>query len=147
MIPYALLRGIDPTVRDLFQRIRQGSIVAHTSVLTLDELTYRLLLALVKDRYGQAPLDVLRKDERAAMAEFYPLLLPRIAEFATLPNLVIEAISFEDWAAAARLMAEYGLRPRDAMHLATMRRIGCRDLASNDAHFDQVPGIRRFSTT
>jgi predicted nucleic acid-binding protein len=38
MIPYALLRGIDPAAQTLFARIETGKITAYTSVLTFDEL-------------------------------------------------------------------------------------------------------------
>ena len=60
MVPYALLRGIDPAAQELFSRIQQGELTAFTSVLTFDELAYRLLLALIRDRYDGSPLDRLR---------------------------------------------------------------------------------------
>lgn len=56
MILYALLRGLEPTARILFGRIQAGELIAYTSVLTFDELTYRLLLALIRDHYGKSPL-------------------------------------------------------------------------------------------
>lgn len=42
-------------------------------------------------------------------------------------------------------MLNYPLKSRDALHLATMQRLGCFNLASNDYHFDVVPAIQRFS--
>lgn len=56
MLPYALLRGIDPAVKSFFNRIERGAFLAYTSALTFDELAYRLLLALTRDHY--APLEV-----------------------------------------------------------------------------------------
>jgi hypothetical protein len=50
MLPYLLLRGLEPAVKPFFQRIDRGELMAYTSVLTFDELAYRLLLALIKDR-------------------------------------------------------------------------------------------------
>lgn len=38
MIPYALLRGLDPAARILFTRIETGELHAYTSVLTFDEV-------------------------------------------------------------------------------------------------------------
>jgi len=38
MIPYALLRGLDPAARDLFARIEAAELQAYTSVLAFDEL-------------------------------------------------------------------------------------------------------------
>ena len=50
MIFHMLLRGQNPISESLFQRIESGDIQAHTSVLTFDELAYRMLPALIKDR-------------------------------------------------------------------------------------------------
>ena len=57
MAPYALLRGIEPTAQALFARVEAGELRAYTSVLTFDELAYRLLLALIGDRYSGSPLE------------------------------------------------------------------------------------------
>jgi len=38
MIPYALLRNIEPAATELFGRIKTGELHAYTSVLTFDEL-------------------------------------------------------------------------------------------------------------
>jgi hypothetical protein len=64
MIPYALLRNIEGTaVKSLFHRLQTGEFMAFTSVLTFDELAYRLLLALIRDNYPGNPLDQLRQKE------------------------------------------------------------------------------------
>ena len=60
---YALLRALEPAAKDLFNRIERGDYRAYTSVLTFDELSYRLLLALIRDRYPGSPLDQLRQQE------------------------------------------------------------------------------------
>ena len=145
-MPYALLRGIGPEAKRLFERVEGGEVTAQASVLVLDELAYRLLLALIKDHYPCSPLDVLRRQEASLMAEFYPMLLPRLAELASFPNLVIESLGTRVWALAQQIMLRYALKPQDALHLATMKRIGCLDLASNDSDFDRVPDIRRYCT-
>ena len=41
---YALLRGIEPGAQAVFARIETGELRAFTSVLTFDELAYRMLL-------------------------------------------------------------------------------------------------------
>lgn len=43
--------------------MQSGSLAAYTSVLTFDELGYRLLLALIKDNYPGSPLERLRDQE------------------------------------------------------------------------------------
>lgn len=42
MVFYAFLRAIEPATQSLFGRIEAGEIHAYTSVLTFDELPYRL---------------------------------------------------------------------------------------------------------
>jgi len=48
MIPYMLLRGI-AEAQPFFECLERGEVLAYTSVLTFDELGYRLILALIKD--------------------------------------------------------------------------------------------------
>jgi predicted nucleic acid-binding protein len=145
MLPYDLLRGIDPVVKPFFQRIEQGELTAYTSVLTFDELAYRLVLALIKDRYGGSPLDQLRADEARLMTEFAPSVSALLDQFRLLPHLTVLNVLADDVALMNAGMLHYQLRPRDALHWAAMQRIGCLDLASNDPHFDRIPAVRRYA--
>ncbi|MFQ5616062.1 MAG: type II toxin-antitoxin system VapC family toxin [Anaerolineales bacterium] len=144
MVPYALLRGIDPAVEAFFERLAQESLTAYTSALTFDELAYRFLLALIKDGYGGSPLDRLRKEEDKMMGEFAPAVAHGLRRLRAFPNLVTLDVAVSDLDAMNDAMLQYHLRPRDALHLAAMQRVDCLDLASNDAHFDRIPHIRRF---
>jgi hypothetical protein len=96
MVPYALLRGLDPEAQTLFARIQNGELRAFTSVLTFDELTYRLLLALIRDHYGGSPLDRLRQDGPAQIARFYPALAPHLAQLRRYPNLSLVGVTAAD---------------------------------------------------
>ena len=145
MIPYALLRGIDPAARTLFARIESGEIAAYTSVLTFDELAYRMLLALIRDRYGGSPLDRLRADEAAMIAEFYPQVAPHLTRLRTFPNLSLIDITALDLESMDSAIQQYHLRPRDALHLAAMQKVKCFDLVSHDTDFDRVPMVRRYT--
>jgi len=144
MILYALSRGIDASTRDFFQRIESGAIQAFTSVLTFDELAYRLLLAAIKDRYPGSPLDHLRAQEKKLLIEFAPAIGKHLEALRSFPNLIVSDLLASDLGEMIEAMQAYQLRPRDALHLATMKRLGCYDLASNDSHFDSIPGLRRF---
>jgi predicted nucleic acid-binding protein len=115
MLPYALLRGVEPAAKAFFERIEQGALAAYTSALTFDELAYRLLLALIRDHYGGAPLDLLRADEVRLITEFAPAVAAQLQRLRCFPYLY-----------------------------AAMQRVGCLDLASHDAHFDRIPLLRRF---
>ncbi len=67
---------------------------AYTSVLTFDELAYRLVLAFIKDRYSGSPLERLRDEEEKILAEFAPqvsTLLPQLRAYAALTVLDVLA--------------------------------------------------------
>jgi len=142
---YALLRGIEPAAQILFARIESGELRAYTSVLTFDELAYRMLLALIRDRYGPSPLDRLRGQEAQMIEEFYPQVAPRLHQLRTFPNLVLVEVVPPDLDAMDEAMLSHHLRPRDALHLAAMQKCQCLDLVSHDPDFDRVPAVRRFT--
>ncbi len=145
MVPYALLRSVSPAAEAFFERLERGAFLAYTSVLTLDELAYRLLLALTKDRYGGSPLDRLRDEEEKMIAEFASPIIDRLNRLRNFLHLAILDVPASDLDVMNDAMAQYHLRPRDALHLAAMQRVNCFDLASNDPHFDRVPHLRRFT--
>ena len=145
MIPYALLRGIDPAVRTLFARIEAGELQGYTSVLTFDELVYRMLLALIRDYYGGSPIDRLRDNETQLIAKFYPQLAPHLARLRAFPNLSLVDLTPTDLEMMDEGIRLYHLRPRDALHLAAMQKCGCFDLLSHDPDFDRVPMVQRYT--
>jgi predicted nucleic acid-binding protein len=147
MIPYALLRGIDPAAQALFACIEAGELLAHTSVLTFDELTYRLLLAFIRDHYGGSPLERLRYEEEKMIAEFYPLLAPHLGRLRAFPNLFLVNVTAYDLDIMDDAILRYHIRPRDALHLAAMQKCGCFNLVSHDPDFDRVPMIQRYTLT
>ncbi len=145
MLPYSLLRGVDEAIKTLFQRIERGELRAYTSVLTFDELAYRLLLAFIKDRYGSSPLERLRDQEEAMLTEFAPQVSDLLQQLRTYTSLTVLEVLPEDLNVLNSGMVRYHLRPRDAFHLAAMQRVNCLDLASNDSDFDRIPEVKRYS--
>jgi len=144
MILYGFSRGIDNRLRDFMQRIELGDVQAHTSVLTFDELAYRLLLAFIKDRFDGSPLDRLRANEHEMLAMFAPVIGPHLNQLRSFPHLVVVDIRTDDLEVMIEAMTDHYLRPRDALHYAVMRRLGCLNLASDDGHFDAIPDIVRY---
>lgn len=145
MIPYALLRGIDPAAQTLFTRIQAGEILAYTSVLTFDELTYRLLLALIRDHYDGSPLDHLRNNGPRMIAQFYPTLEPHLSQLRHFPNLGLLDVTASDLEAMNQAIEQYHLKPRDALHLAAIQKSDCFHLVSHDSDFDRVSKIERYT--
>jgi predicted nucleic acid-binding protein len=142
---YAFLRIAEPTAQQLFQRIETGQLQAYTSVLTFDELAYRLLLALIRDHHSGSPLDNLRQNETDLIAAYYPHVAPKLQRLQTLTNLTLINITGDDLISMHHLILKYHLRPRDALHLAAMHYCDCFSLISNDRDFDRVPGILRYT--
>lgn len=146
MTLYALVRNIDPDiVKLLFRRIEQGEWKAFTSVLTFDELAYRLLLAVIRDHHEGHPLDHLRSDEQQMIAAYYPRIAAELRRLQTFPNLILLDVTAADLSAMHRLILRHHLRPRDALHFAAMQKANCFNLVSNDSDFDRVAAIHRFT--
>lgn len=143
MIPYALLRATDPGAQSLFLRIEAGEITAYTSVLTFDELAYRLILALIRDNFPGSPLDRLRQSEHEMVSQFGGEVGKALLSLAALPNLKVVSVLPDDIGRMVNAMERYHLRPRDGLHLAAMERVGCFTLISHDADFDRLPHVRR----
>lgn len=142
---YVFLRSPDPTAKQLFTRLEAGVLHAYTSVLTFDELTYKLLLALIRDHYAGSPLDHIREREEQLIAEFYPRLAPLLEQLLTYPNLTLVDVTATDVLRMNDAILCYHLRPRDALHFAAMQTTGCLDMLSHDSDFDRVPDIQRYT--
>jgi predicted nucleic acid-binding protein len=139
-----LLRGI-AEAQPFFERLERGEVSAYTSVLTFDELGYRLILALIKDHYGGSPLEVLRDQEEKMLAEFAPTVSSLLKRLRAYTNLTVLDVLVSDLDVMNEVMARHRLRPRDALHYAAMQRVGCLSLASNDPDFDHLPAIKRYT--
>ncbi len=72
-------------------------------------------------------------------------MVAELRQLRELPNLVVLDVLASDLDIMNDAISEYRLRPRDALHYAAMWRINCFDLASNDAHFDRIPELRRYT--
>jgi predicted nucleic acid-binding protein len=132
-----------PMIRRFLGRMVQGDIEAHTSILTMDELFYRLLLARVKDVYKCNPLNVLREDTSGAIAKCGGKIEVALRRLVQLPHLRLTAVLEDDFPQMLVNITTFGLLPRDALHVAVAERQGLNEIATDDADFDRVPWLRR----
>jgi len=132
-----------PIIRGFLGRIVQGDIEAYTSILTMDELFYRLLLARIKDVYQRDPLQVLREDASGAIAGCGSEIGVALRRLVRLPHLHLAAVTEDDFPQMLGNITAFGLLPRDALHIAVMQRLGLNEIATDDADFDRVHWLQR----
>jgi predicted nucleic acid-binding protein len=125
--------------------LQSGEFHGFTSVLTFDELAYRLLLAAIRDNHPGNPLDHLRQNEPELIAAYSPPISVELQRLQSFPNLSLLDVTVSDITQMCQLMQEYQLRPRDALHLAAMHKCNCFNLVSQDSDFDRVPFVQRFT--
>lgn len=111
------------------------------SALVLDELAYRLVLAWLRDDGDSDPLSTYRADAGSAMRAVRRRLT---AAWRAVDSLSLELQPTEHAVieGTKSLMARPGLAPRDAFHAAHALEAGCGLIASSDAAFDRVQGLR-----
>jgi len=64
----------------------------------------------------------------------------------SLRDLDVVSIEYGDMWKTVELMETFGLRPRDAVHLAIMKRLGEKTITTEDTHFDiKNFGVKRIS--
>lgn len=143
---YMYLRA-DPvhlsTIERFLQRVVRGDIAAYVSLLTLDELYYRLLLALVKEHTGRNPLDVLRDDLPGMVARYSDSVSTALRKLVGLPHFTLVGVETGDFEKMLENIAQFSLLPRDALHVTVLQRLGMTAIASDDTDFDRVIGIER----
>ena len=130
-------------IRSFLKRVIVGEVVALVGVPVVDELFYRLLLARIRDQEGQHPLTALRQDPARLVKRHTPPIRKAIETLLHLPNVHLIGVETENVHRLFINASQYGLLPRDALHVAIMERLNVRAMASDDRDFDRVQGIQR----
>lgn len=111
------------------------------SGLVFDELAHRLVLAWLRDDGESDPLATYRADPGSAMQAARRRLTTAWRAVDSL-SLELQTTDREVIERAKALMTRPGLPPRDAFHAAHALAAGCDLIASSDADFERVPGLR-----
>jgi predicted nucleic acid-binding protein len=110
---------IGEKARTLLQKIQQGEEQAATSVLTFDEV-FR---------------SIKKRKPELAIETSYALL--------NFPNLEIIPADRKLALSALKIINEYNLAPRDALHAATALASKANVVVSMDSHFDKIKELTR----
>lgn len=105
--------------RNVLRRVRDGDLLATTSTEVVQEILHVLIRRGLKD----AALVLARN-----VLGLFPDLLP--------------VTRFDVVAACHLLETHPQLKPRDALHAATMLNNGIRDIITADGHFEGVKGLQ-----
>jgi predicted nucleic acid-binding protein len=108
--------------KEIISRVERGEIECLTSTLTFDEIVWVIWRV---------------REKATAVAAG--------REFLSLGGLKLSPPTPEILAIAVRLMEENNLKPRDAIHAATMKIAGLSEIISEDKDFDVLQWVKRYS--
>lgn len=75
----------------------------------------------------------------------YEIVLDEVFELIDhlFPLLDVVPLDYSDYHVMKEVMVDRGLKPSDALHVASMSKIGSDYIVSEDREFDKVPWIKR----
>ncbi|MEN6610553.1 MAG: type II toxin-antitoxin system VapC family toxin [Methanoregulaceae archaeon] len=125
------------------ESVHEGTIHGTTSVLVLNEVLHRLLIASVVNDAG-IPLE-----EAVTFLKIHPTHICEtetsrtlIEDIRNIRNLKILGISEKTFVRSLAIMKEYGLLSNDALHVACMEEHALSTIATFDRDFERVSRIR-----
>jgi predicted nucleic acid-binding protein len=126
---------------DFLQRIERREVIGSTSTVSVAEATHKVMLADAVGTHGLDRKGLIWRLKRE------PQLLAALSEHQAVVTTVralgiqIEVVTSDLLETGAGLSAQFCLLTNDALTIATMRKLGLTDLATNDDDFDQIAGI------
>jgi predicted nucleic acid-binding protein len=135
-----------PACAAFFQRAVDPDrpIQLFTATLTLDEVIFVLL----QETVAREPYSITRnrsqylRDHPDVVRELMMQLDPLASDVCNL--VALEPVVAADISEMRQEMRDHGTLPRDAIHLAVMKRLGLTAIASDDEGFDNRRGIDLF---
>jgi predicted nucleic acid-binding protein len=91
-------------------------------------------------------LNVIVLDETLYISRRYGVPYSETFEFlrhVVLPFVEVVPLEAEDLYRAEKYLVNYGFKPSDALHIATMEKTGATLIVSEDKEFDKVSWIKR----
>ena len=131
--------------KQLMERIARGEIEGFTSAHVLGDVAHRLMTLEAMATLGWAAKGiVVRLRHNPAEVQKFTRFRQGIDDIARMGVHALP-IDFSLVSAGTALSQQYGLLTGDALIVAVMRQHHLTDLASNDADFDRVPGLKRYA--
>jgi predicted nucleic acid-binding protein len=133
-----------PPCNQFIARAENNEILAVTSTHVLSEAAHHLMTIEASTVFGWTSKVVERLRQQPAAIQRLAKFRQAIEKIAQL-NIQVLTVPTDLIATAAAVSQQHGLLSNDALIVAIMQVNGLTNLASNDADFDRVPGITRYS--
>jgi predicted nucleic acid-binding protein len=134
-----------PSCGQLIQRIDSQDLHGYTSTHILSEIAHRLMTIEASTLFGWPFQGIAYRLQK------HPAQLQKLSAFRqaveTVLNSKMQVLSISPplVLTATTLSQQTGLLSNDALIAAVMQANGLNNIASNDADFDRVPGIKRYA--
>jgi predicted nucleic acid-binding protein len=129
----------------LLRAAEAGGAALYITPLVIDEVWWKLTELLHNDEFGDRAWGKLKPARRKTACERYSTELEGTGELLALTQSVrVEPVIPEDIPVALRHMTHAEsphLDPRDAFHLAVMKRLDIEAIVTNDPDFANAPGV------
>jgi predicted nucleic acid-binding protein len=134
-----------PASTSFIRRIEQGDVRGFVSTHVLSELAHKAMLIDASRTFGWPLTGALKRlqNNPALIGQLrsFRLALQQIQQTG-IQILTVDPALID---AAAGVSQQTGLLSNDALIVAVMQHHGLTSLASEDADFDRVPGLTRYS--
>ncbi len=136
---------LGPACTAFLERIDRNEVQGYTSADVLGEVAHRMMTIEACDVFGWPPQGIANRLRR------HPAEVRRLNRYRhaldEVGNLRIQVLPVTGAlvSRAADLCRQFGLLSADALIVAVMLDAGLSFLASNDADFDNVPGLTRYA--
>jgi len=127
--------------RELLQRVDAGAIRGVCTTIIVAELSHRCMINEAQSKgmiTSSSPARALSRQRNT---------VTRLSDYAEIVRdilssaLVLEAVREEDFHVALELQKQHGLLTNDSLNLAVAKRLGIKEIATADSHFDAVQGL------
>lgn len=129
---------------EFLERASYGEFEILTASLTIDEITFVALKAELEKEYNITSSQVFYLKKHPDVVKILASRVNAILENIFQLSTIIE-VNETDIKLMGKYMEDFGLLPRDAIHLAVAHRLGISCFASNDKDFDEISEIVRYA--
>lgn len=129
--------------RTFLESVNSGKYRGIISVLICNEIFHRVMLAEVVEKYEIEPKSALSYlKNNMEIVKGLNKAWDAIANIKQIENLRIVDIDGDMFEIALSHSKNYGLLSNDAIHLATMKKHGITNVATNDSDFQRVDWLK-----